>query len=50
VVWFAHKKLFKAGGIDLKKNMEKMKYKYFKTLNRIAFAEDSRQLSVVIFH
>ncbi|ABG59017.1 hypothetical protein [Cytophaga hutchinsonii] len=36
LVWSAHKKLFKAGGIDFKKYMNKMKYKYFKTLHRIA--------------
>lgn len=39
VVWSAHKKLFKAGGVSFKKYMEKMKYKYLKTLHRIAFAE-----------
>ena len=38
IVWFAHKKLFKAGGVDFKKYMEKMKYKYFKTLHRIAYS------------
>ena len=38
VVWFAHKNLFKAGGTGFKKYMYKMKYKYFKTLHRIAFA------------
>lgn len=35
-VWFAHKKLFKAGGTGFKKYMDKMKYKYVKTLHRIA--------------
>jgi len=37
VVWHAHKKLFKAGGTGFEKYMEKMKYKYFKTLHRVAF-------------
>ena len=39
VVWFAHKKLFKAGGTGFKKYMQKMKYKYFKTLYRISFSK-----------
>jgi len=34
VVWFAHKKLFCAGGTGFKKYMRKMKYKYLKTLYR----------------
>lgn len=37
VVWSAHKKLFKAGGINFTAYIDKMKYKYFKTLHRIAF-------------
>jgi hypothetical protein len=37
VVWFAHKKLFRAGGTTFEKYMDKMKYKYFKTLHRVAF-------------
>ena len=41
VVWFAHKKLFKAGGINFERYIDKMKYKYFKTLHRIAFTSDS---------
>jgi hypothetical protein len=40
VVWLAHQKLFNAGGIDFKKYMNKMKFKYFKTLHRIAFSEN----------
>lgn len=39
VVWFAHKKLFKAGGTDFKKYIRKMKYKYLKTLHSIAFSK-----------
>ncbi|WP_018344973.1 hypothetical protein [Cytophaga aurantiaca] len=39
VVWYAHKKLFKAGAVGFKKYIEKMKYKYFKTLHRVAFSE-----------
>ena len=39
VVWFAHKKLFKAGGTGFKKYMQKMKYKYFKTLYRVSFSK-----------
>ena len=34
VVWFAHKKLFCAGGINFKKYLRKMKFKYIKTINR----------------
>lgn len=34
VVWFAHKRVFKAGGVNFKKYMRKMKYKYIKTINR----------------
>jgi hypothetical protein len=35
VVWFAHKKLFKAGGNTFGGYMRKMHYKYLKTLNHI---------------
>jgi hypothetical protein len=35
VVWFAHKKLFKAGGNTFKGYMNKMQFKYLKTLNQI---------------
>ncbi|MBO9700438.1 MAG: ferritin-like domain-containing protein [Sporocytophaga sp.] len=44
VVWSAHKKLFKAGGTDFKKYMDKMKYKYFKTLHRITFKEKNKMV------
>jgi len=37
VVWFAHGKLFKAGGTGFKKYMRKMKYKYLKTLHRTTY-------------
>ncbi|MEO7768017.1 MAG: ferritin-like domain-containing protein [Ferruginibacter sp.] len=37
VVWFAHKKLFKAGGINFTKYRYKMKFKYLKTLQTAAF-------------
>lgn len=36
LVWFAHKKVFKAGGVHFKKYLQKMKYKYMKTLHRIS--------------
>lgn len=39
LVWFAHKKLFKAGGVGFKQYIRKMKFKYLKTLHRIAFAK-----------
>lgn len=39
VVWMAHKDLFKAGGVHFKKFMCKMKYKYIKTIYRVAFAQ-----------
>jgi len=39
VVWFAHKKLFKAGGTGFKKYIHKMKYKYLKTLHSISFSK-----------
>ena len=39
VVWFAHRKLFKAGGTDFKKFIQKMRYKYFKTLYRVSFSK-----------
>ena len=32
VVWMAHKKLFEAGGVNFKKFMRKMEYKYIKTI------------------
>ena len=35
VVWFAHKKLFKAGGVNFKKYSMKMKSKYDKTTGRL---------------
>jgi hypothetical protein len=35
VVWSAHKKLFLAGGINFKKYLRKMKFKYIKTINRV---------------
>ncbi|MEO8711529.1 MAG: ferritin-like domain-containing protein [Parafilimonas sp.] len=34
VVWFAHKKLFQAGGINFKKYLKKMKFKYMKKINK----------------
>jgi hypothetical protein len=34
VVWFAHRPVFKQGGVDFKKYMRKMKYKYIKTVNK----------------
>jgi hypothetical protein len=34
VVWMAHKNAFKAGGVDFRKYMRKMKFKYMKTINR----------------
>jgi hypothetical protein len=37
VVWYAHKKLFRAGGIHFMKYMKKMKFKYFKTLHKVSF-------------
>lgn len=37
VVWMAHKRLFKAGGVHFKKYMRKMKYKYIKTIFCVAF-------------
>jgi len=39
LVWFAHKKLFRAGGIDFKKYMRRMKFKYMKTINRVTYLE-----------
>jgi hypothetical protein len=35
VVWFGHKKLFKAGGNTFKGYMKKMRYKYQKTIDQI---------------
>jgi len=35
LVWFAHRKLFKAGGNTFSGYMKKMDYKYLKTLNQI---------------
>ena len=37
VVWYAHHRLFEAGGTGFQKYMHKMKFKYFKTLHKIAF-------------
>jgi hypothetical protein len=39
VVWFAHKKVFKAGGVNFKKYMWKMKFKYMKTINRATYLQ-----------
>jgi len=39
VVWMAHKNLFKAGGVNFKKFMHKMKYKYMKTIYCVAFSQ-----------
>jgi len=39
IVWFAHKKLFKAGGITFKKYLRKMKFKYMKTINKATFIQ-----------
>jgi hypothetical protein len=36
VVWFAHRKLFIAGGTGFKKYLRKMKFKYLKTLYKIS--------------
>mgnify|MGYP001156580018 FL=1 len=36
VVWMAHKKAFKAGGVHYSRYIRKMRYKYLKTLNKIA--------------
>ena len=35
IVWFAHKKLFKAGGVNFKKYCHKMNTKYCKTLGKL---------------
>ena len=35
IVWFAHRSLFKAGGVDLTKYFVKMKSKYHKVLGRL---------------
>ncbi|MFT3705271.1 MAG: ferritin-like domain-containing protein [Agriterribacter sp.] len=35
VIWLAHKKAFKAGNINFKKYLRKMRYKYLKTLNKV---------------
>ncbi|MFT3683009.1 MAG: ferritin-like domain-containing protein [Ferruginibacter sp.] len=39
LVWFAHRRLFKAGGINFKKYRLKMEYKYIKTLHRISYSQ-----------
>ena len=39
VVWFAHKKLFVAGGVPFKKYMKKMKFKYIKTINKATYLQ-----------
>ena len=39
LVWFAHKKLFRAGEVNFKKYMQKMEYKYMKTLHRISYTK-----------
>lgn len=45
VVWMAHKKLFKAGGVQFKGYMNKMKYKYSKTLQRATRPQKSKYAS-----
>jgi hypothetical protein len=39
VVWYAHKSVFRAGGVDFRRYMRKMKYKYIKTINRATSVE-----------
>jgi hypothetical protein len=39
VVWFAHKKLFKAGGTGFSKYMRSMQSKYRKTLHAVALSK-----------
>ncbi|MEX6687800.1 ferritin-like domain-containing protein [Danxiaibacter flavus] len=48
VVWFAHKKIFQAGGNNFSKYRKKMGIKYMKTLNRISgySMQESRVTSV----
>ena len=36
VIWLAHKKAFKAGNLNFKKYLRKMRYKYLKTLKKVA--------------
>jgi len=48
VVWMAHKRLFKAGGVHFKKFMRKMKYKYIKTVYCTAFPK--KKLIYLIVH
>lgn len=39
LVWLAHKRLFKAGEVNFKKYMQKMRFKYMKTLHRISYQD-----------
>jgi hypothetical protein len=36
IIWLAHKRAFKAGGIDFNRYLHKMKYKYLKTLYKVS--------------
>jgi hypothetical protein len=40
IVWFAHRKLFKAGGNDFRKYFRKMKFKCAKTIGRLKFSSE----------
>ncbi|MGG9961567.1 ferritin-like domain-containing protein [Ferruginibacter sp. SUN106] len=43
VVWLAHKKLFKAGGIDFKKYYKKMNMKLEKTVGRLKYGTNENE-------
>ncbi len=45
VIWFAHRRLFKAGGNTYFSYIRKMRYKYYKTLRRFTSVKPKPQLS-----
>jgi hypothetical protein len=44
IVWFAHRKLFKAGGNDFKKYYRKMKFKSVKTIGRLQYDMEEKYI------
>jgi hypothetical protein len=44
VVWFAHRKLFKAGGNNFRKYFRKMKFKCAKTIGKLKFSGEENYL------
>ena len=46
----AHNKLFQAGGVNFKKFIRKMKYKYIKTIYEVAFKKQMNSIPAIQYH